>query len=129
MDKQILSPDQLSGFLQEGDALINCTSEAIAVPVRALSINSDGTARLINGPAYPVRGDATTAVGSLKDVSVDRFVIVADGASGDQFAAACDDAKQPYVVCVTEKSCAADAFMDEEDSEAAAERLRQLGYL
>lgn len=27
------------------------------------------------------------------------------------------------------KSCEADAFMDEEDSEAVAERLRQLGYL
>ena len=29
----------------------------------------------------------------------------------------------------TQSSCEADAFMDEEDSEAVAERLRQLGYL
>ena len=29
----------------------------------------------------------------------------------------------------TEESCNADAFMDEEDSEAVAERLRQLGYI
>ena len=28
-----------------------------------------------------------------------------------------------------EETCSADAFMDEEDSEAVAERLRQLGYI
>ena len=129
MSKQTLSIDQLASFLQDGDALINCTNEAIAATVPALSINSDGTARLINGPAYPVNGDANNAMRSLNVENVTRFVIVADGESGKTFETACTAANLPHITCVVESSCDAGAFMDEEDSEAVAERLRQLGYL
>ncbi|MCP4505528.1 MAG: hypothetical protein GY826_03940, partial [Fuerstiella sp.] len=50
----IASIDALTDFLQDGDALVNFTSEAIASLTPAISISQDGTARLINGPAYPV---------------------------------------------------------------------------
>lgn len=129
MSKQTIALDKLNDFLQDGDALINCTGEAIAATVPALSINSDGTARLINGPAYPVNGEDTAALQSLANENVNRFVIVADGDSGKAFETACAAANLPHVTCILENTCDADAFMDEEDSEAVAERLRQLGYI
>lgn len=39
------------------------------------------------------------------------------------------DETEPSPAAADNTSCEADAFMDEEDSEAVAERLRQLGYL
>jgi hypothetical protein len=33
------------------------------------------------------------------------------------------------LLCTLTEDCGAEAFMDEEDAEAVAERLRQLGYL
>ncbi len=129
MSRQSITLDHLASFLQDGDALINCSTEAIAATVPAVSINSDGTARLINGPAYPVKGDATAAVQSLNAEDVTRFVVVADGDGGQQYVDALKAADYPFVLCELESSCGADAFMDEEDSEAVAERLRQLGYI
>ena len=35
----------------------------------------------------------------------------------------------PHLHCTLMNACDADAFMDEEDTEAVTERLRQLGYI
>ncbi|MEO2017428.1 MAG: hypothetical protein ABGZ53_23995 [Fuerstiella sp.] len=126
----IASLDALTDFLQDGDALVNFTSEAIASLTPAVSISQDGTARLINGPAYPVISelDANTIIPLLADVG--RLVVVADGIDKSaEFVAQLSRQQVPHVVCVLEQICAADAFMDDEDSETVAERLRQLGYI
>ncbi len=126
----IASTDALTDFLQDGDALVNFTSEAIASLAPAVSISQDGTASLINGPAYPVDSelDAKTVIPLVADVG--RLVVVADGIDKSaEFVAQLSTHKVPHVVCVLEQICEADAFMDEDDSEAVAERLRQLGYI
>ena len=126
----IASIDALTDFLQDGDALVNFTSEAIASLTPAVSISQDGTAKLINGPAYPVASevDAKAIITLVADVG--RLVVVSDGIDKSaEFVAQLSTQKVPYVVCVLEQICAADAFMDEDDSEAVVERLRQLGYI
>lgn len=129
MKTHVLSNEQLTAFLQQGDALINAGSEAIAATVPAVSVNSDGTARLINGPAYPLAGNSSAAVAAIEADDVSRFVIRGTEQQCEPFASAMEQAARNYVVCLPEKSCQADSFMDDEDSEAVAERLRQLGYL
>ncbi|HIE99612.1 MAG TPA: hypothetical protein EYG03_29980 [Planctomycetes bacterium] len=126
----IVSIDTLTDFLKDGDALVNFTSEAIASLTPAVSISQDGTARLVNGPAYPVNAevDAKAIIPLLADAG--RLVVVTDGIDKSaEFVAQLSTQKVPHIVYVLEQICAADAFMDEEDSEAVAERLRQLGYI
>ena len=124
-----INREELNDFLQEGDAIINCSDEALATVMPALSVNSDGTARLIQGPAYPVAGDASRAIESLAETSVKRFVVICSSNNGQQYAEALKAAGVEFVSCIFEQACNSDAFMDEEDAEAVAERLRQLGYL
>ena len=130
MTTQTTTRDSLNDVLQDGDALLNLTSEAIAAAVPAVSRNSDGTARLISGPAYPLGEPAAETVSSLKNSDVQRFVVVADSREASTVWE--DGLKSEglsVAVYLLEESCQADAFMDQEDSEAVAERLRQLGYL
>ncbi len=55
--------------------------------------------------------------------------LAADTYPDDDSAAQKPDAAHDQQVHPDEQACEADAFMDEEDSEAVAERLRQLGYI
>ncbi len=127
-----LTRDALSEFAEPSDAVINFTAESIAGSVAAVAFGPDGTASLKQSAAYPVTCENPN-VGSLQSLvenGVVRFVIVSDGSQrGERFATQLRAANVPHVVCVLEESCDAEAFMDEEDSEAVAERLRQLGYI
>ena len=58
--RTVNSIDALTELLQDGDVLINFTSEAIASLAPAVSISQDGRAGLIQGPAYPVDGNIDT---------------------------------------------------------------------
>ena len=127
-----LTRDALADFAEPGDVIVNFTSDSIAASVPSLSFSPDGLPRLTQGAAYPVSCD-TPDIDSLQAIlsqGNSRLVVVADGsAGGDEFMRRLASTNLPYVVCMLEESCAADAFMDEEDSEAVAERLRQLGYI
>lgn len=128
MQKGFLTQETLAEFLEDGDAIINFGSETVAVNAPALSLDSDGNAKLSDGPAYPVRSDPAAVAKALHDTGIKRCVVVTDDASCHA-AAAFSAAAIPHVVCVLEPSCDAESFMDDEDSEAVAERLRQLGYI
>ena len=128
--RTIVSTDALAEILEDGDALINFTSEAVATLAPAVSISQDGTPRLINGPAYPVAANVDVTAISRLVADTTRLVVVTDGIDkSEELAAQLSMQNVPHVVCVLDQVCAADAFMDEEDSEAVAERLRQLGYI
>jgi hypothetical protein len=129
MKTENVSDEQLTGFLQDGDVLINLGLEAIAASAPAVSINADGSARIIDGPAYPLSATSAEAVANISTDQVARFVLRGSENDCQLFAQTLEATGHHCVACVTEAACAADAFMDDEDSEAVAERLRQLGYL
>ena len=125
-----ISIDALDTVLQDGDAIINFTSEALAAPAAAVSLSQDGTAKLINGPAYPIAADTDAQAISALMTDGKRLVVVTDGSDKvAEFVARISAAQVPHLVCIPDEACAADAFMDEEDADAVAERLRQLGYI
>ncbi len=127
-----LTLDALADFAEPGDVIVNFTNDSIAASVPSVSFSPDGLPSLTQGAAYPVSCD-TPDMDSLHAIlsrGNSRLVIVLNGsAGGDEFVRRLASTKLPYVVCMLEESCAADAFMDAEDSEAVAERLRQLGYI
>jgi hypothetical protein len=128
--RTVNSLDALTDILQDSDVLINFTSEAIASLAPAVSISQDGTAKLIDGPAYPVDAEVDAKAISCLITNEQRLVVVTDGIDkSEQIVAQLSEHNVTCVVCVLDQVCAADAFMDEEDSEAVAERLRQLGYI
>jgi hypothetical protein len=128
--RTINSTDALNDVLQDSDALVNFTSEAIASLAPAVSLSRDGTAKLINGPAYPVDADVDAKAISSLVTNEQRLVVITDSIDkSEQFVAQLSEFDITCVVCVLDQLCAADAFMDEKDSEAVAERLRQLGYI
>lgn len=129
MKTEIVSDEQLPGFLQEGDVLINLGAEAIAASAPAVSINADGSARVIHGPAYPLSDTSAEAVANISTDQVARFVLRGSENDCRLFGQTLEASGHNCVACVTAATCAADAFMDDEDCEAVAERLRQLGYL
>jgi hypothetical protein len=126
-----LSRDTLHDFVEEGDALINFTGEVIAGSLSAVSIADDGTAKLTNGTVFPVNTPVSArAVMPLLTAGVRRFVVVSNGSSSAaEFTSELAAAELPHVCCVLQEACDADAFMDDDDSEAVALRLRQLGYI
>ena len=77
------------------------------------------------------RTDLAHALVEVTDTDVDRIVVVSDPANqaATQALTALKDAGIAHMHCTLTTQCDADAFMDEEDAEAVAERLRQLGYL
>ena len=128
--RTINSTDALSEVLQDGDALVNFTSEAIASLAPAVSLSQDGTAKLINGPAYPVDAKVDAKAIRCLVTNDQRLVVITDGIDkSEQLVAQLSEFGITCVVCVLDQLCDSDAFMDEEDSDAVAERLRQLGYI
>lgn len=128
--RTINSTDALNDVLRDGDALVNFTSDAIASLAPAVSLSRDGTAQLINGPAYPVDAEADAKAISCLVTTEQRLVVVTDGIDkSEKLVAQLSELGTTCVVCVLDQLCDSDAFMDEEDSDAVAERLRQLGYI
>ncbi|MEQ9411242.1 MAG: hypothetical protein RIK87_26245 [Fuerstiella sp.] len=127
-----LSRNTLNDFVDHGDVLINFTSEGIAGGVPYVGTDAEGNLTVSKGLAWPITGvpDAA-AVSTVLPPDVSRLVIVSDGGHrATDFAAALRTQNNVAgVVCVLEETCDADAFMDEDDAEAVAERLRQLGYI
>ena len=123
--------DAVDGLVDCGDALINFSIEAIPCSVPFMTFAHDGSASLKSGAAMPVgnSADAGRAMSLLSD-DIRRFVVISNGGSAAaEFAAQLAAAEVPHLLVLLTEDCTADAFMDEEDSEAVAERLRQLGYI
>lgn len=126
-----ISRDTLHDFVEVGDVLLNFTNEAIASSVEAVSCGADGTATLTTGTAYPVASRVSAKMlSSLLEAGLRRFVVISNGDNAAvQFAAELNELGLPCVCCVLEELCDAESFMDQNDSDAVAERLRQLGYI
>lgn len=126
-----ISPDALDGCLDSGDALINFSFGSISASVPYVVFGEDGTASLHSGTAKPVGANVSVdSLNTLLGDEIQRFAVVSDGGSAAvEFAAKLEGAGVAHSLLLLAEDCTADAFMDEEDSEAVAERLRQLGYI
>lgn len=119
--------ETLAESLAPGDVLANLTTQDIpcSVPFITASAGSLEKETGFLAPAIdqPNFDSLVAACGSDE-----RLVVVADNDAQpliDRLTAA--SVRFRWVQLTTE--CAADSFMDEEDSDAVAERLRQLGYI
>jgi len=120
-----LSLEALPESLEPGDVLLNLTDQELACSVPFVAGSGE---QLQTGFLAPsVTADLTAAKLISLCESADRLVVVGEDAHGlvEQLTAAGQTVK--WVQLTTD--CGSDSFMDEADSEAVAERLRQLGYI
>ncbi|MFM7037406.1 MAG: hypothetical protein ACKO2L_06755 [Planctomycetaceae bacterium] len=123
----------ITEVLLGGDAVLNLTPQTLNVVHGTQFIGvADGRLCLSAKPAaidwQPHFADSIRQL-TMPDIS--RIVIITDAATGDASSVSRAFAASgiPHMICVLRDVCDADAFMDEADAEAVAERLRQLGYL
>lgn len=126
-----VSVDALDSLIEDGDTLINLTSAALSCSVPFVECSQDGKVKIGTGQPTPVAQDVSAeSIQALQTDAVKRFVIVSDGSQvARELSEQLTSAGIANSSIVLAEDCAADSFMDEDDSEAVAERLRQLGYI
>jgi hypothetical protein len=127
------TPDAISGILLAGDAVLNLSQQSLNCVGSTRFLSAAGDSLTVDhSPAHVTwRSDYAHALPGVAAADVDRVVVVSDEESDSATAAlsALQQAGISHVHCTLNQDCTADAFMDEEDAEAVAARLRQLGYL
>lgn len=125
--------DAITGVLLAGDAVLNLSQKPLNTVSGTLFVALNSNSLCLSTTPTILQWQAAFAdsLPALLSGDCSRLVLVSDA---DSDAAA--DVKQhlarlnlPFAHCILAEDCEADAFMDEEDAEAVAERLRQLGYL
>lgn len=120
-----LSIEALPESLEPGDVLLNLTDQELACSVPFVTNSGEQLQTGFLAPSVAARPTATKLISLCE--SADRLVVVGDDPGGlvEQLTAAGQTVKWIQLTA----DCGSDSFMDEEDSEAVAERLRQLGYI
>lgn len=125
--------DAISGILLAGDAVLNLSPQQLNCVADTPFLTVSGrTLQVVREPAnVDWRDGLETSPDAMAAEEVARVVIVstADCPLADRAVAAFETAGIPHVHCTLAEDCDADAFMDDADSDAVAERLRQLGYI
>ena len=126
-----VSSEGLLDFIEDGDVLINFTANLLECSLPFVSCSLDGEAKVATDQPSPVAGEIKiAAVAALQSDRAKRFVVLSDGSpQAREFADQLSAAGVATASFVLAEDCAADSFMDEDDAEAVAERLRQLGYI
>lgn len=123
----------ITEVLLGGDAVLNLTPQTLNVVHGTPFIGvADGQLCLSAKPAaIQWQQHLADSVRKLALPEIARVVIVTDATTADAASVTGAFAASgiPHVLCVLQVACDAEAFMDEADAEAVAERLRQLGYL
>lgn len=125
--------EAVTGVLLAGDLVLNLSHQPLNTTADT-PFAADVSGRLqIVAVAGSVRWRAALAASlpQLMSAEVQRIVVVADEGCADAALVVRELASRriPHALCTLMNSCDADAFMDEEDTEAVTERLRQLGYI
>ncbi len=125
--------NSITEVLLAGDAVLNLTQQ----PLNTIS----GTVFVVANADKLTCSKAPTSViwnhslafslPQIVSAAVARLVIVSEENCSDAEFVARELATRsiPHLHCTLVNTCEADAFMDEEDTEAVTERLRQLGYI
>jgi hypothetical protein len=127
------TPEAISGILMAGDAVLNLSQQPLNCVgnTRFVSAAGDGLTVKTAPTTVHWRTDLAHSLPAVAEQSVDRIVVVTDADTTDTDLAlqALRSADISHVHCTLAGDCDADAFMNEDDAEAVAERLRQLGYM
>jgi|GEM_PF-358003 len=130
----------ITEVLLGGDLILNLSGQTLATGQTARYLQPDLTAgapdnsrlQITNKPCSIAWTPTLAAcLNSLAALDADRIVVVAEAqsAAGHSVVQRLTACGIRSLLCTLSEDCGADAFMDEEDAEAVAERLRQLGYL
>lgn len=125
--------NSITEVLLAGDAVLNLTSQPLNTIAGTRFVTSNGKSLSCTTLPSTVQWSHSLAFSlpALTDNGVLRVVVVSeDNCSDAEFVVRELNARRiPHLHCTLMNACDADAFMDEEDTEAVTERLRQLGYI
>lgn len=123
-----IDSDELSEVLQAGDHVILVDDIHVSECVDIQFLQSNGVFSLT-----PCCVDAASvSVETLLNSPISRRLVVVSAAANAEAASlarAIAETGVATLCCSVSSGCDAGDFMDEDDSEAVAERLRQLGYI
>ncbi len=128
----------ITEVLLGGDLILNLTAQSLAAGNQARFLqltaadHSDSRLQICSQVASVAWSETLIPLfDQLRQLDADRIVVVADQNSpaGLQAIQELSSRGIRCLLCTLMEDCGANAFMDEEDAEAVAERLRQLGYL
>ena len=125
--------DAITGVLLAGDAVLNLSQRPLNTTAGTLFVAADEDQLSVRSTPVSVQWRYGMA-GSLKKLrcdAVERIVVISEENCSDAAVLTRELHAQgiPHMHCTLMNACDADAFMDEEDTEAVTERLRQLGYI
>ena len=125
--------NSITEVLLAGDAVLNLTQQPLntSTGTRFVSASGDLLALDHSGSSVLWKHAYAASLPGIMSAEVARLVVISEENCGDadrvlRELCACGI---PHLHCTLMNTCAADAFMDEEDTEAVTERLRQLGYI
>ena len=125
--------DAITGVLMAGDAVLNLSQQPLNTVAGTLYIAAhDDQLTFRDTPsAVHWRLGMSRSLLQLQSSAVDRIVVISDENCSDAAVVTreLDTHGIPHLHCTLMNACDSDAFMDEEDTEAVTERLRQLGYI
>ena len=125
--------EAVTGVLLAGDVLLNLSHQPLNTTADTLfAVDINGKLQIVAVAAsLKWRPALAGSLPQLLSSEVQRIVVVADEDCSNVELLVRELATQriPHLHCTLMNSCDADAFMDEEDTEAVTERLRQLGYI
>ena len=128
------TPESIAEVLLAGDLILNLSASELNVGCGVRVLTTNGTELMVADDADTRScwnehlADLLIAFGKRCS---DRVVVVVDEAFDhiDEITSVLNHSGLTFQICLLQSSCDAEAFMDEADSEAVAERLRQLGYI
>ena len=125
--------DSITGVLLAGDAVLNLSQQPLNTVAGTLFVSAHDDRLSISQTPSSVqwRFGMSRSLQQLQSGTVDRIVVVSEENCSDAAVVTRELNSHgiPHLHCTLMNACDADAFMDEEDTEAVTERLRQLGYI
>ncbi len=125
--------DAITGVLMAGDAVLNLSQQPLNIIAGTLFVAAHKDQLSISRTPSSVqwRFGMACSLGQLRSPTVDRIVVISEENCSDAAVVTRELSAYsiPYLHCTLMNACDADAFMDEEDTDAVTERLRQLGYI
>ena len=125
--------NSITEVLLAGDAVLNLTQQPLNATIGTQFVSAAGDRLFLARSRTSVHWQNSygASLPGIVSGEVARLVVVSEEncSDADSVVRALSAHGIPHLHCTLMNSCDADAFMDEEDTEAVTERLRQLGYI
>jgi len=125
--------NSITEVLLAGDTILNLTQQPLNTIAGTQFLSAEGDQLRCSGTPAMVQWKYSLAfsLSTVLSQTRARVVVVSDENCSDANFVVRELAARhvPYLHCTLVSACDADDFMDEQDTEAVAERLRQLGYI